>query len=358
MAQQYAQHPAGQKLVIDLMDALNSSLDLKRVASSAVPILAKLVAADYGALCVSQPESAGGYDWFAVDFPVDWFRAYPEMAPHDFVRESVLKRPNTVLIDSDMLPRREVESNVMYRYSREIGVPLEHVMSVMLDAESGWHAGITLYRSQCHGFSEEDRLTLQELTRPLVNAVRNCKLVADMERRDALINSILRHEAFEAVFFSPRLVELTRTEGLGSLLDRWFSCSELARTGLPDELMDKLRHLIQDQGRGRQGSSTWTRDDRGAFLRVMFLPLPEDAGTVGWALLFHEVYPMPRSWEEVLTQAECEVVKYILVGWDNRLIAEEVGCQICTVKKHVQHIFDKLGVPRRSALCHLAAKMR
>lgn len=63
--------------------------------------------------------------------PDAFFGGYAEMAPHDFVRRAVTKTPNLVLRDSEMVPRSKLESNAMYHRSRDLGMPLEHVMAVM-----------------------------------------------------------------------------------------------------------------------------------------------------------------------------------------------------------------------------------
>lgn len=52
---------------------------------------------------------------------------------------------------------------------------------------------------------------------------------------------------------------------------------------------------------------------------------------------------------------EVDVPLRVLLGWDNQLIADELGCSLATVKKHLQHIFDKLGIPSRTALYLLAS---
>jgi DNA-binding NarL/FixJ family response regulator len=52
------------------------------------------------------------------------------------------------------------------------------------------------------------------------------------------------------------------------------------------------------------------------------------------------------------------VVSAVARGWDNRLIAAELGCSEATVKKHLQKIFDKLGVQSRTALVARVAEQR
>ncbi len=50
-----------------------------------------------------------------------------------------------------------------------------------------------------------------------------------------------------------------------------------------------------------------------------------------------------------LTERELEVLRYVATGKQNRMIAAELYVSLNTVKKHVTHILDKLGVGNRTA---------
>lgn len=54
------------------------------------------------------------------------------------------------------------------------------------------------------------------------------------------------------------------------------------------------------------------------------------------------VRPLPR-----LTEREKEIVDLVALGMANREIARHLGIGLCTVKNHVHHILEKLGVQRR-----------
>ncbi|RYE42528.1 response regulator transcription factor [Rhodococcus wratislaviensis] len=60
------------------------------------------------------------------------------------------------------------------------------------------------------------------------------------------------------------------------------------------------------------------------------------------AELGHAARPLPR-----LTARENEIVDLIALGLANREIARELGIELCTVKNHVHHILEKLGVRHR-----------
>jgi len=65
---------------------------------------------------------------------------------------------------------------------------------------------------------------------------------------------------------------------------------------------------------------------------------------------------LSETWRRSLTPREQEVTLGVLRGWDNHLIASELGCRTNTVKKHLQNVFAKLGVDDRATLLVRAAR--
>lgn len=57
---------------------------------------------------------------------------------------------------------------------------------------------------------------------------------------------------------------------------------------------------------------------------------------------FHERYR--------LSKREAEVVELVLLGYRNRDIAATLGATPATIKKHLTHVFDKVGVDTRTQL--------
>lgn len=51
-----------------------------------------------------------------------------------------------------------------------------------------------------------------------------------------------------------------------------------------------------------------------------------------------------------LSKREAEVVELVLLGYRNRDIASTLGTSPTTIKKHLTHIFDKVGVDTRTQL--------
>jgi DNA-binding CsgD family transcriptional regulator len=56
-----------------------------------------------------------------------------------------------------------------------------------------------------------------------------------------------------------------------------------------------------------------------------------------------------------LTPRESQVLYWVSMGKTNEEVGQIVGAKPMTVKKHLEHIYDKLGVPNRTAAARLAA---
>lgn len=346
-----------ERLVSQVLDCLTSSLDLQVVMASSFPLLGKLLSSDQASLCVSNPRTSGGYDWTMIDFPLDWFRAYPELAPHDFIRFSVMSRPNLVLVDAEMCPRREFEENMMYRRAQELGMPVQHVMAVMLDYGTTWHAGATFYRHKRMPFSEENRQAFQRIVPIFAHTLRNCKLFAAANARSLILDELFQREGREVIVMLSPTVEWDRSPRATGLIDKWFDAADLNDDGLPRIIADALVVAIHSHGREQVPPDIPVRQrPSGDELHVAIVPISPRAHFTVWAIIFQEVRLVPTQWREQLTPRELEVVSRIIRGWDYQLIAEDLACALTTVKKHVQNIREKLGADHVRILQHRAMR--
>lgn len=83
----------------------------------------------------------------------------------------------------------------------------------------------------------------------------------------------------------------------------------------------------------------------------------EDLGAAPDLARIHELRPRPQAARgDDLTARERQVLSLVADGRTNREIAEELGVSSKTVNRHVENIFDKLGVPSRAAAVAKALK--
>lgn len=337
----------------DLKSALGASLDLREVLKEAYGLLLPLVGADYGALATSPSANVEEFQWIDCNLPPAFLRSYAEMAPHDFVLRAVRPKVGTVLRDCEMIDRAALKRNWMYHRAREVGVRLEHVMAVMLRVGHGWQCGLSLYRDRQRPFTETDQRVLQELTRDITNAVRNCLLHAKERRRSTLLQALIDEDDAAVVVVRPPAREIMRTPLAIALLDAWFEPVERDAGRLPQILLDELHKAEAARARGDGGPRLWQKDGEATSLRVEFLPLYEPNGDLVWALKLREVsreLPLPVTWARALTERQREVVAKVLLGWDDQTIANELHCELSTTKRHVRNIFTRLGVENRTKL--------
>jgi DNA-binding NarL/FixJ family response regulator len=52
--------------------------------------------------------------------------------------------------------------------------------------------------------------------------------------------------------------------------------------------------------------------------------------------------------KDILSKREYEVMQKVTLGKYNKEIADELECEENTIKKHLQHIYPKLGVQNRT----------
>ncbi|MGE6762899.1 LuxR C-terminal-related transcriptional regulator [Corallococcus interemptor] len=338
-----------QALLLELTQALSSSLDLTEVLARSQGILTQLLPCDYAALCVSRPERPGDYEWLGLGAPGILLTHYPELAAVEFGPEPQAPRA------PDPRSRKELKRSLLYLRCREMGLPLEQVLAVLLDLRQDWHGGFTLYREHALPFTEREQALLEDLTPYLANTVRNCRLFAHEATRGDLLDALFHHQGAECVVMDPPEHERLRTPGATELLRRWYPEEQKS---LPQELRDHLERLQALGTKQAVGVDTWTRSGGKHDLKVTFVQLPEQRGSRPWVLVMQEcsrAIPMPEPWRHKLSAREAEVVQGVLSNWTNETIAEDLGLTLNTVKTHLRNIFPKLGIESRTDLLYQAA---
>ena len=136
-----------------------------------------------------------------------------------------------------------------------------------------------------------------------------------------------------------------------SLLTRYFASAE---PQLPEAAAEWVQAQSQAQLAGL-GTSTFTVA-HGA--KRLVLALHEQTGDGEWLVVMREasdaavVEAMTHTFR--LTLREAEVLYWVVKGKTNRDIADILGMSAATVKKHLEHVFEKLGVETRTAAAGLA----
>jgi DNA-binding CsgD family transcriptional regulator/GAF domain-containing protein len=343
-----------QRTALALANALSSSLDLRDVLSEAYTLLLRLVPADCGALGVARGNHAEDYDWIVANLPSEFLGRYAEMAPFDFVRESVIARPNVVLRDAEMIDRSALERNMMYHRARELGITIEHVMAVMLHVNAHWQSGLSLYRDKRRPFSARERGILQQLTPTIANAVRNCMRFSEISRCGSLLEALLSRQSAAIVLVDAAFREVGRTDAAAALIARWFPPAARRGGRLPRELFDELARIAHESARGSSAANIWTRSGDSADLRVAFFRLPGRLGEPLWAVELREgqrAAPASSVSLAHLTPRQREIAALLVgSGLSYKQIADKIGVRDATIRTHIEHIYRALNVHSRAEL--------
>jgi len=249
---------------------------------------------------------------------------------------------------SDFLSRDEFHRLDLYAESfRLIGA--EDQLAVALPSPPPLVIGLAFNRGR-RNFSERDRQVL-DLVRPhLAQAHRNAELRSQLAEMVVLLEgladatdraivlldqsrTVRRASRRAAALFAAHLgFRLAAGKSLPAIIEAW-----LTQTGRPETLEDNQtpgQPLVVEGGHGR--------------LVIRFLPRGEigeyDALLVEQARDQTEVGPLSR-----LSSREREVLSWVSRGKTNPQIAAILSLSAGTVQKHLEHIYDKLGVRTRAA---------
>ncbi|ARN22564.1 response regulator transcription factor [Piscinibacter gummiphilus] len=118
---------------------------------------------------------------------------------------------------------------------------------------------------------------------------------------------------------------------------------------VPPEVLEWLR----SQTAGEPRPLTVAHDER-----QLVLSLQQRTADDDWLVVMREVSDaaVVQSLQQTfkLTMKEAEVLYWVAKGKTNRDIGDILGSSPATVKKHLEHVFEKLGVETRNAAASLA----
>ena len=223
---------------------------------------------------------------------------------------------------SDFLTRSELRrTSIYWDYFRPWGA--EYGMAVGLDAPLT-HTKVFLFnRAGGRDFNERDRAVLDFLRPHLANLYE-----AAQARRRASESLALLEEADAGLVILDRAgcIEHAAPEALRLLSTYFRDC----RSGLPEEV---ARWLVEQRRAPSPEPLRVEGDEQELLIRL-----------VGGALLLEEARVPPP-----LTEREREILELVAAGKTNAEIAETIWIAPGTVRKHLENVYEKLGVHSRTA---------
>ncbi|ALA59613.1 helix-turn-helix transcriptional regulator [Nitrospira moscoviensis] len=285
------------------------------------------------------------------------FEAYGTQHPSaEYIRKT---RTKEAVRWSDVVPFHLFERTPLYneyftrlRTKAQLGIPLSVGPSFL----------IPVAVNRCHGdFTDRDRLMLTLLGPHLTQSFLNARLLTRLKKRYHTMESAVEDGRHGILELGPKESIRWATPRVSHWLALYWPETERQRDRLPETIAQWLRREEAELG-GAKHVHVPQRPlvvERGPHtLRVRLLR--EGARRL---LFFDETtdgVDVERLRRTGLGRRESEVLHWVAGGKTNQDIAVIMDISVKTVKKHLERIFEKLGVESRTAataraleLCHL-----
>ena len=265
---------------------------------------------------------------------------------HPLINYSKDKRGHGAVKISDFLTASQFHALGLYsEFFRLIHVEDQMVMS--LPTRRPVVIGIALNRDR-RTFTERDRLLLNLAYPHLLQAYQNAEAWTRTMGHLKLITDALQESSGAVVVLSDAGLVQTITAKATSLLSKYLGGRPLRRRALPEFLqrwVSQQKLQLVNSGDAPPSREPLVLQYNGACLSVRLFH--EQGHTL---LLLEESAPAPEKIDGFgLTHREGQVLAWVSRGKTNREISAILGGSPRTVQKHVEHIFQKLGVETRTA---------
>jgi len=317
-------------------------------------VLAQALECD-SALLVTVDAAAGAFR--LASWPEPPFRdldhaavARAHAVDHPFVARCAQSRSVRALRLSDLAPPEQFRGTGLYRnLYRRLGIEYQLLMLVA-SPDARWRAVVCNRRMR--DFSDAEQGVLEALWPHIMLAERNLRRAA--RRQEAgTIETAAAAGSGVIVITSAGAVTLC-SEQARLWLAEYFDALFLMRgVTLPAAVVQWARRRVERESMGR-GLRAERREPlvvtRGE--RALVFDVNVDHGKDMHVVTLEEVVlnaPAPALEALGLTPREAEVMSWVAQGKTNREVALILGAAARTVDKHLEHVFQKLGVESRTA---------
>jgi DNA-binding CsgD family transcriptional regulator len=265
---------------------------------------------------------------------------------HPLIEYSKRRRGHGAVKISDFLSASQFHRLGLYsEFFRLIGVEDQMVMS--LPSARPVVIGIALNRSR-RNFSERDRLLLNLAYPHLLQAYRNAEAWTRTIGHLNLIKDALYESSAAVIVLSNAGRVQTMTPEASRLLGKYLGGGTSRRASLPDVLqrwIARQKMQLTDSSDVPPSQEPLVGQYNGG--RLCARLFHDQSQSV---VLLEESPSTPERLDGFgLTRREREVLVWVSRGKTNRDISAILGTSPRTVQKHVEHIFQKLGVETRTA---------
>jgi DNA-binding CsgD family transcriptional regulator len=333
--------------------------DLESFATNVVSMLPKVIPSEWTSYNEVNPQSRT-LTWAMEPIPSDFpegEQVFAQHIPeHPLINYHEQTRDGQALKISDLLTQSQFHRLGLYNeFYRRLDV--EYQMAVILPAPEPLVIGIAVNRSRTD-FSERDRLLLNLLRSHLIQAYRNAESATRLGQDLALLSRALEESDHGALVLTGDARVRFCTERARGWISKYFEPSRRADQ-LPESLQRWVEHqrsLLAKDGDVPPPRKPLVLERVGKRLVVRIV---EDASENGCLLILEE-QPLQFSASSLeplgLTRREAQVLLWVARGKTDKEVAQLLYVSPRTVKKHLQHIYEKLRVKSRTEAVVLALK--
>jgi DNA-binding CsgD family transcriptional regulator len=209
---------------------------------------------------------------------------------------------------------------------------------------------IAISRNQ-RNFSDRDRLVFNLLRPHILQAYQNSRVFTQMQQELIQLNRAM--DQLGAIILTLDGQVQLMTQRASQLLTQYFQPLFLRTRSLPEDLQHWANYqisLLTQSSEIYPPSLPLRLEQEGKQLVIRFIC---DRPQNQYLLLLEEQTIRPLSIELLellgLTRREAEVLFWVVKDKNNAEIATLLSCSAGTVKKHLEHIYSKLGVQTRVA---------
>ncbi len=337
--------------LLEFLRASYATLDRSAFRTHVIAALRKLIPCDI----VSYNEvnaQANEVTWLtepadALDFPDSTATFNRHIPEHPLICHYARTHDEHVLKISDFLTRTQFHRLGLYNeFYRHVGV--EHQMVCVLPAPPPVVIGIALNRRRPE-FAERDRRLLQLASPHLVQAFNNACVVSEMRDERGLLSDALEESGHGVVVLSEHGHVRSLSRQAAVWLAKYFPHAPHAGTRLPELLQRWLtrQETLLAGGALPPPRTPFVIEHESTRLVARLLSRP---GVLVLVLEEHSESISPAALRRLgLTRREAEVLSWVARGKTNAEIGKVAEMSARTVEKHIEHLFQKLGVENRTA---------
>jgi DNA-binding CsgD family transcriptional regulator len=292
---------------------------------------------------------------------------------HPLVRHYLETHNGRAYKISDFLSENELHrlEGVYWQFIHPMG--MEDEMIIVLPTSSTYSNVNKLHQTQANdvdiginiglhrtsrNFLERDRLVLNLLRPHLLQAYRNATTVTQMQQELTQLNKAV--EQLGTIILTGDLKVKLMTKRAWKLIKQYFRLSSCTQTHLPDNLLRWIKHGISQLNQSNEISLPCLAlqlEQEGKRLLVrLIVKQPREQ-----YLLLLEEHLLHALTPELLqllglTKREAETLYWVTQDKSDKEIALILDLSTPTVKKHLEHIYQKLGVQTRIAAVMYALK--